>query len=250
MKLKKLSVAFFFLLFFEIVCATPEFTREVSLNSKPNLKTTDSFNCVVPSFQTTKSTQGKPIPQNIMIHTFDNSMVERKDFSRYINWYEEEGNTQIFKLHPGDCNTRNERKYCRIEAHTQLKMRKGEKHEFTATYKILKCEETVCVFQVFNSTVVHPQLYIKMLPNGELHYQSRGNQPGLIAKNSLNREFTLHVKDDGHNWQLFYNGEKISEGPHQEKGMESVCEFRWGLYNNNVPSTEIYSTVKDVIIKL
>jgi hypothetical protein len=195
------------------------------------------------------SDKNQAIPKNIMIHTFDNSTVERSDFEKYANWYEEKGNVQTFKLHPGDCNTRNDRKYCRIEAHTKLKMKKGEKHEFTATYNIGKCEETVCVFQVFNSTVVHPQLYIKVLPGGELRYQSRGNPPGLIDTDCINKDFTLHVKDDGHNWQLFYNGSKIAEGPHEEKGLDTVCEFRWGLYNNNIPSTEIHSTIKDLIIK-
>jgi hypothetical protein len=204
---------------------------------------------LLPNDTTLQSSQNTTIPQDIMIHTFDNSVVERNDFHQYTNWYEEDGNIQTFKLHPGDCNTRNERKYCRIEAHTKLKMKKGEQHEFTATYNIMKCEEVVCIFQVFNSSVVHPQLYIKMLPNGDLRYQSRGNDPGLIDSNCLNKEFTLHIKDDGINWHLFYNGDKIAEGPHQEKGLETVCEFRWGLYNNNIPSTEIYSTVKDVIIK-
>jgi hypothetical protein len=188
------------------------------------------------------------IPKDICIHTFDNSAVERSDFGKYTNWYEEDNNIQTFKLHPGDCNTRNDRKYCRIEAHTKLRMKKGEKHEFTATYNIIKCEEIVCIFQVFNSTVVHPQLYVKILPNGELWYQSRGNPQGLIDSACLNKEFTLHVKDDGYTWQLFYNGTKISEGPHQEKNPDSVCEFRWGLYNNNIPSTEILSVVKNVFI--
>ena len=200
---------------------------------------------LLPTFATCQNN----IPQNIMIHTFDSSKVERKDFYKYTNWYQENGNTQTFKLHPGDCNTRNKRKYCRIEAHTKLRMKKGVEHEFTASYSIGKAEETVCIFQVFNSSVVHPQLYIKLMPNGDLRYQSRGNEPGLIDTNCINKDFTLHVKDDGFRWQLFYNDKKVSEGPHQEKGMETVCEFRWGLYNNNVPSTEIYSTVRNVLIK-
>lgn len=207
------------------------------------LLTAICFCCVLPS------SGQKSIPQDILIHTFDNSSVKRSDFDKYTNWYEEKDNTQTFKLHPGDCNTRNERKYCRIEAHTNLKMKKGEEHEFTATYNIDKCEETVCIFQVFNSSVVHPQLYIKILPNGDLRYQSRGNPDGLIDLNCLKKDFTLHVKDDGFRWQLFYNGNEIAEGPHQEKGPDTVCEFRWGLYNNNIPSTEIQSTVKDVVIK-
>jgi len=135
--------------------------------------------------QTIFGTSRNNIPQNIMIHTFDNSKVERNDFYKYTNWYQEDGNTQTFKLHPGDCNTRNERKYCRIEAHTKLRMKKGEKREFTATYNVGKAEETVCIFQVFNSSVVHPQLYIKILPNGDLRYQSRGNPGGLIDTDCL-----------------------------------------------------------------
>lgn len=189
------------------------------------------------------------LPQDLLIHTYDNSRVERSDFYCYTNWYQEEGNTQIFMLHPGDCNTRNERKYCRIEAHTQLVMKQGEEHEFTATYNILKCEETVCIFQVFNSTVVHPQLYIKIMPNGDLRFQSRSNQPGLIDTDCINKEFTLHIKDNGYRWQLFYNGNKVSEGKHQEQRAHTVCEFRWGLYNNHIPSTEILSHVSDVIIR-
>ncbi len=189
------------------------------------------------------------IPQDIMIHTFDNSNVPRSDFHNYTHWYQEKGNTQTFMLHPGDCNTRNKRKYCRIEAHSTMNMLKGEDHEFTATYHIHKLEEIACIFQVFNISVVHPQLYIKMLPNGELHYQSRGNTPGLIDSNCLNKDFTLHVKDNGDKWQLFYNGHQVSEGLHEEKGKDTICKFRWGLYNNNIPSTEMLSEVRNVIIK-
>ena len=188
------------------------------------------------------------IPHDIMIHTFDSALVERYDFHRYKNWYEEEGNTQTFKLHPGDCNTRNSRKYCRIEAHTKLGIKRGEMHEFTATYKVNSAEE-VAIFQVFNATVVHPQLMVVYMPNGDIRWQSRDNPNGYLAYGYRNQEFTLHVKDDGIKWQLFFNGEKAAEGIHQEKGPDTICEFRWGLYNNKIPSTEIKSTVKNISIK-
>ena len=198
-----------------------------------------------PTCTTLKQERG--IPQDILLHTFDSAIVERKDFYKYANWYEEDGNTQTFKLHPGDCNTRNSRKYCRIEAHTDLKIRRGEMHEFTATYNIVSCEE-VAVFQVFNTTVVHPQLMVIVSPEGDIRYQARDNPGGHLASDHLNKDFTLHVKDDGIKWQLSFNGQKIAEGLHQEKGPDTLCEFRWGLYDNNIPSTELLSTVRDISI--
>ncbi|WP_157804993.1 hypothetical protein [Confluentibacter lentus] len=33
-----------------------------------------------------------------MIHTFDSSRVEQNDFSKYTNWYLEEGDTQILNF--------------------------------------------------------------------------------------------------------------------------------------------------------
>lgn len=198
--------------------------------------------------QTTKLVEVKGIPQEIMIHTFDSSNVERKDFHKYTNWYEEIGNVQTFKLHPGDCNTRNSRKYCRIEAHTVLKWKRGEVHEFTGTYNIVSCEQ-VAIFQVFNTSIIHPQLYVKASPNGDISYQSRGNPGGHIASGYLNKDFTLHVKDDGIKWQLYFNNEKVAEGEHQEKGPETTCAFRWGLYDNYIPAKEMLSTVRNVTIK-
>jgi hypothetical protein len=188
------------------------------------------------------------IPQEIMLHTYDSAYIERHDFHKYTNWYEEDGNVQTFKLHPGDCNTRNARKYCRIEAHTKIGIKRGEMHEFTAVYNIASSEE-VAIFQVFNSTVIVPQMMIVAMPNGDIRWQSRDNPNGYLGYGYKNKDFTIDVKDNGIKWQLFFNGEKKSEGIHQEKGSETLCEFRWGIYNNKIPSTEILSTVRVISIK-
>ena len=203
---------------------------------------------VMPKTIITTNPNDVGIPQDIMIHTYDSARVDRRDFHRYVNWYEENGNTQTFKLHPGDCNTRNSRKYCRIEAHTRLGIKRGDMHEFTATCNVNSSEE-VAIFQVFNVSVVHPQLMVIAEPNGDIRYQSRDNPNGHLGSGYRNKDFTLHVKDNGIKWQLYFNGKRIAEGIHQEKGRDTVCEFRWGLYNNKIPSTEIMSKVKDIIIK-
>jgi hypothetical protein len=51
----------------------------------------------------------KPIPHDIKIHTLADSAIPRKDFPKWSRWYQEDGQTQVFRLFKGETNARNHR---------------------------------------------------------------------------------------------------------------------------------------------
>jgi len=75
------------------------------------------------------------IPQDIAIHTLCNSIIPRKDFAKWTRWYQEDGNSQIFRLFKDEHNVRNAREgAARVEAFSRLKWKHGEWHDVTAFF--------------------------------------------------------------------------------------------------------------------
>jgi hypothetical protein len=95
-----------------------------------------------------------PIPKDIAIHTLANSVIPRKDFPKWTRWYQEDGNTQIFRLFKGEYNVRNDRKGApRVEAFSRLKWKRGGGwHEWEGTYTIIK-PPGGAIFQAKNPTL-------------------------------------------------------------------------------------------------
>ena len=49
----------------------------------------------------------RKIQSGTAIHTLGNATVQKKDFHKWSRWYQEDGNTQIFRLFKGEINVRN-----------------------------------------------------------------------------------------------------------------------------------------------
>lgn len=79
------------------------------------------------------------IPKDIGIHTEASGGIGRKDFGNWTRWYQEDGNTQVFRLFKDEQNIRggtgNDGSPGRIEAYSKtVTVAPGTWHEWEGTY--------------------------------------------------------------------------------------------------------------------
>lgn len=169
----------------------------------------------------------RKIPQNIRIHTLGNSFIRRGDFEKWSRWYQEDGNTQIFRLFKDEENVRNSRKKAaRIEAFSILKWKRGTWHEWVGTYTIIK-PHNCAIFQSKNN-VNDWSVQLNMRANGDILLNHRRAPDKIIARNMTGKPFHVRVRDNGHEYEVYLNGEKKGAGVYARP--EGETSFRWGMY--------------------
>jgi len=172
-----------------------------------------------------------PIPQAIKLHTICNSHITRKDFNNWTRWYQEDGNTQVFRMFKGEHNVRNKRPDAgRIEAFTNLSWKRSDEawHYWIGTYTIVKPHGAM-IFQVKNDKNDWA-VSIGMNDEGDIKLNHRrGQEDVVIAKRMVAKPFQIGIRDNGHNYEVYYNGEKVGEGEYDRPSGETV--FRWGMYD-------------------
>jgi hypothetical protein len=167
------------------------------------------------------------IPKDIRIHTLGNSVIPRSDFDKWSRWYQEDGSTQVFRLFKGETNVRNSRaNAARIEAFSNLNWKRGDWHEWSGTYTIVK-PHGAAIFQVKNNENDWP-VQLNMNPEGDVILNHRRGDDKLIAKNMTGKPFHIRVRDNGHDYEVFLNGKKMGEGSYARP--EGPSNFRWGMY--------------------
>jgi hypothetical protein len=175
-------------------------------------------------------TAGKahPIPQDIKIHTLCNSVIPRKHFELWTRWYQEDGNTQVFRMFKGEHNVRNSRPDAgRVEAFSSLNWTRGDWHEWEGTYTIVK-PHGCAIFQAKNSINAWGVM-INMNDRGDITLNHRRHQKDeVIAKDMIGKSFDLKVRDNGHDYEVYLDGKKVGDG-HYDRPKGSTC-FRWGMY--------------------
>lgn len=174
-------------------------------------------------------TADNPIPNNIRIHTLGNSFIPRSDFAKWSRWYQEDGNTQIFRLFKGEHNVRNSRaNAARIESFSDLKFKHGDGwHEWEGTYTIVK-PHGCAIFQSKNNRNQWAVM-LNLSDDGDLTLNHRRHQEDvLIARNLTGKSFHLKVRDNGREYEVFINGKKVGQGHYDRP--EGHTDFRWGMY--------------------
>jgi len=178
-----------------------------------------------------------PIPQNIRIHTLCNSLIQRDSFNRWTRWYQEDGNTQIFRLFAGEHNVRNDRPgAARIEAFTALSWQRGETwHEWRGTYTIIQPHGAM-IFQIKN-TDNDWAVSVMMNDQGDVtitHRQApQGEERRIeLAQAMVGQPFELGFRDNGHDYQVYYNGRRVTQGSYNRP--TGTTSFRWGMYDGTV----------------
>jgi hypothetical protein len=170
----------------------------------------------------------RPIPKDIRIHTLGNSVIPRKDFPKWTRWYQEDGNTQVFRLFKDEENVHNDRKLAaRVEAFSELKWKRGPWHEWSGTYTIIK-PHSAAIFQAKNGGVPNWAVQLNMNDKGDVSFCPRRKPAVVIAKNMTGKPFHIRVRDNGHDFEVYLDGKQVGTGfwdrPEGETG------FRWGMY--------------------
>ena len=169
----------------------------------------------------------RPIPRAIKIHTLGNAGIPREDFKKWSRWYQEDGSTQVFRLFKDEVNMRNERENAaRIEAFSELNWKEGAWHEWSGTFTLVKPHEGA-IFQSKNSENDWAvQIYIH--EGGSVTLNHRRGEDKSIAKDMIGKPFRIRVRDNGLNYEVYLNGEKMGEGSY--KRSKGATGFRWGMY--------------------
>lgn len=175
----------------------------------------------------------RPIPEMIRIHTLGNSAIPRSQFPKWTRWYQEDGTTQVFRLFQGETNVRNSRKNAaRIEAFSYLKWQRGDWHEWSGTYTIVK-PHGCSIFQAKNNRNEW-SVMINLSDNGDITLNHRRHQKDkIIARNMTGKSFDLRVRDNGHEYEVYLDGEKVGAGHYDRP--EGHTTFRWGMYVGKHP---------------
>lgn len=167
------------------------------------------------------------IPQDLRIHTLGNSVIPRKDFGKWSRWYQEDGSTQVFRLFKGEENVRNNRKLAaRVEAFSNVKWRRGEWHEWTGVYTIVK-PHGAAIFQAKNP-VNDWSVQLNMNDKGDVILNHRRGKDVVIATGMTGKPFLIRVRDNGHDYEVYLNGKLAGAGAFARPVGETG--FRWGIY--------------------
>ena len=169
----------------------------------------------------------RPIPKAIKIHTLGNSAIPRADFGKWTRWYQEDGNTQVFRLFKGETNVRNARENAaRVEAFSSVSWKVGDWHEWSGTYTIIK-PHGAAIFQAKNN-INDWSVQINMNSKGDVTLNHRRAGDKVIATSMVGKPFHIRVRDNGLNYEVYLDGKKVGEGSYARP--EGTTGFRWGMY--------------------
>lgn len=185
----------------------------------------------------------RAIEPGVAIHTLGNSTVERKDFHKWTRWYQEDGNTQVFRLFKDEINVRNSVSYKpRIEAEfidhvNGTKVYNDAKYaEWTGTYTVIKPpKQSVNIFQIWGSN--NYALMLELRPGGKIVLNRRyGAGTKTMINNATGKSFEITVRDYGTKWEVYLNGEffddkDLTKSDTPKRNMKS--HFRWGMYHSD-----------------
>ena len=169
----------------------------------------------------------RPIPKAIKIHTLGSSAIPRNDFEKWSRWYQEDGNTQVFRLFKGETNVRNERENAaRTEAFSDLHWTHGPWHEWSGTYTIVK-PHGAAIFQAKNN-INDWSVQINMNSKGDVILNHRRAEDKVIATGMVGKPFNIRVRDNGLEYEVYLEGKKVGEGSYARP--KGTTGFRWGMY--------------------
>jgi len=170
------------------------------------------------------------------IHTPAHSNVDKGYFNENARWYQEQGNTQIFRLFEGEYNIRNANRgksAARIEAFSKNKNSHWSSkfyddtvwHQFEGLFSLIQPQDAH-LFQIY-SPELQWTVTLSMIPNGDLVLMERGDMTDgnrILTKKTviLTREdmtsnadhppqFLLKAMDNGRRTKIFVNHELVSD---------------------------------------
>ncbi len=74
---------------------------------------------------------------------------------------------------------------------------------------------------------------INLSDDGAIKLNHRRHQEDkIIATNMTGKSFDLKVRDNGHEYEVYFNGKKVGAG-HYDRPEGYTC-FRWGMYDKTL----------------
>lgn len=170
----------------------------------------------------------RPIAQKIKLHTLFDSTIPRKDFPKWSRWYQEDGHTQIFRLFEDEVNMHSKRELAaRVEAFSNVKWDEAEGAWNEWSGVITAINPVGLNLQVKNQKNAWA-VAISVKKSGDVKLNRRRGEDEIIAQNMIGKPFLPRVRDNGLNYEVFFNDNKVGEGSF--KRPEGKTCFRWGMY--------------------
>lgn len=158
-------------------------------------------------------------------------------------WYQKDGNTQVFRVFPGDQNMQSSRGgAARSETYApKLGVRKSDNKimTFSARYFIAQNNGSKDV-KIFQSKATAEDGFdpawgcaVHCTAAGSIDVLQRNAAPNgrtirIVTGKKAGESFNLRVTDDGETYKAFIDDKEVATAKYDRKNLKSVC--RWGAY--------------------
>ncbi len=205
------------------------------------------------------------IPKDIGLHTQNSGGIPRKDFANWTRWYQEDGNTQVFRLFKDEQNIRSgtgdKASLGRVETYSKsLTVESGTWKEWEATYTIID-PVGANIFQLFHNGKDSKgkdllwAFHIRMNDEGDIYFSRRRSIPGMedritLAEKMTGKSLSIKVRSNGHEYEVYQKPpldeawKLVTKGSYH-KAEDNKISFRWGMYCG---SKAVMSVKKDAMI--
>lgn len=184
------------------------------------------------------------IAKKIGLHTQGGSGISRRDFPKWTRWYQEDRDTQVFRLFAGEQNIRSgvgkDGSPGRVETYSKtINVTPGTWHEWEGVFTVVK-PVSANIFQLFHEGHLWA-FHIRMNDDGTIYFARRRKIEGLedriiLAQNTPGNSIALKVRANGEDYEVFKkkpvvrgDWELVTKGTYA-KANENKISFRWGMY--------------------
>ncbi|MES2981184.1 MAG: hypothetical protein V4727_02630 [Verrucomicrobiota bacterium] len=203
--------------------------------------------------------KAEAILKDIGLHTQNSGGIPRKDFVNWTRWYQEDGNTQIFRLFKDEQNIRSgtgdKASPGRVETYSKsLTVAPGAWKEWEATYTIID-PVGANIFQLFHNGKDAKgkdllwAFHIRMSDEGDIYFSRRRPIPGMedritLAEKMTGKSLSVKIRSNGHEYEVYQKPpldeawKLVTKGSYP-KAEDNIISFRWGMYCGSKPSMSI-----------
>lgn len=167
------------------------------------------------------------------------------DFAKWSRWYQEDGNTQIFRFHKGDWNFRQADPKTalpgRIEAlSNDMKVEPGTWLEWEGTVTIIKPHRGT-MFQMFHKGPQLWSFHLGMSEEGDISFNRRRPAAGkekkiVLAEKMVGKPLSIKIRSNAEDFEIYKkrplideDWEFVTDGSYK-RGNDNKVQFRWGWY--------------------
>jgi hypothetical protein len=182
--------------------------------------------------------------KNFKIHISSNSTVPYERRDQFTRWYQEEGNTQVFRLFQNDENTQSSRALAaRSEAFAaddSFNYADNQTNIWSGRFHVVnRANEGFSIFQSKATSVSDPDIHnisdawsvqLNISNSGQLVVNERRESDSVVySQDMTGRSFDAEVRDDGKNYVVFIDGVQRAAGTFfRHPSLKTT--FRWGMY--------------------